>query len=209
MKILSDNKKQPAKQPFTVHDYLFRPENDGNKYISIDIKSAIFVAYHKNGIIPEETWQLFLQKYTKSKFLLNSKKLRLKIFGKVNHGEMNNILVTELIIAIWDMIKEYVTESLNDKINLLAIEGDEIVLVMKNQNQNEEYGRIIERLKGLIDLSYCVNITCFQLKFIQKHNCYVKLYCYPENEPFDLKCVNFRQYVNVHKQLTNVATTII
>lgn len=188
-----DPQIEPA---FTIHDRLFQPGNDGNKYISIDIKSAIFVAYHNNGVIEEKTWNDFLKKYTKSRFLLSSKKLRLKIFGKINQGEIHNIIITDQIIAIWNMIKDHVTNSLKEEMSLLAIEGDEMIFAIKQENNN-----LIQKLKETFTFPDYVNITSFQLKFIKDLNCYCKIYDYPCNKPFDLKCVNYLQYIKIYKHI--------
>ncbi len=102
-------------------------------------------------------------------------------------------------------LEQYITDTLKDNVQLLAIEGDEMVFIIKDKEKDKESDlnalQIIDKLKETFNFPDYVSITSFRLKFIKEFNCYAKIYDYPCTKPFDLKCINYKQYVNVYKHL--------
>lgn len=175
----------------TLYKKLYKPENNKKMFVSIDIKSAVFIAYRELGIITEESWTEFMIKYTPSKFLINSKRLRLEIFGKINKNNINSIIIPNLIINVWNKIENSILEA-----ELLAIEGDELILELKN----DESALIIIKNIMECEIPDYINITCYHLKCftINEKIYYTKIYKYPEGKPFDLKCAEKKEYTGIY-----------
>jgi hypothetical protein len=172
--------------PFTIAKKLYCPENDTKVFISIDIKSSIFKAYHDMGIIPEDSWTKFMDRFTTSQLLKSNKQFRLKVFGGLNKNKNHSVMINNTIIEVWNKIHEIFTPK------LLAIEGDEIVLY-----SGDDYQTDLDRLTCL-GLGTGVRISCFRLeataeklihsdKEITIHY-YIRHFVDSANK-FDIKCV--------------------
>ena len=182
-------------KPFTIASMVYRKENENNKFISFDIIGSIFLAYYQLGIINKPTWSEFAGQFTSSKFLLNNKKLRVKIFGKLDPGcKTHNVIINNTILPIWDKLKHHFFGQ------LIAIEGDEIVITTDN------YERDLQIIKD-IQLHNYVRVLCYSLTthMIEKNTYFSRHFLFPENKKPDIKCANIENkydaYVDIFKKL--------
>ncbi|AYV78451.1 MAG: hypothetical protein Edafosvirus13_16 [Edafosvirus sp.] len=178
---------------FTIHSKLYIPENDSKEFISIDIKAAIFTAYHQYGIIKESSWIDFLKNFTTSKFLMASKKFRLEIFGKLDVKKIHNIMIPNTIIDVWNELKTNYADI------LLSIEGDELVLSPPNCK------KVMDELIKLKFPDH-VGLTCYRINYydISGSKIYKKTYMYPIAKRFDLKCATKELYTALYQILNNM-----
>jgi hypothetical protein len=174
--------------------YRFDTHDEKRRYVSLDIKSAVFLAYQLNGIITEPTWEGFLRRFTSSQFLFGSKKFRLETLGRVDVKGKNMRLVSHITCGVWDTIKERYEKY------LIALEGDEILL---------EAGDGV--LEGILQekLPSYISVSAFSLRIgeIDGSKFFVKEYSYPVGKKPDLKCVEGERRMEIYvKYHTSVAT---
>lgn len=110
-------------KPFTICNKIYQPLNDNAVFISIDVKASIFQAYYDLGIIPQKTWASFMEQFTNDPYLINNKKLRLKVFGKLDKNKTNSILIPNTILPFYQRL--LTIDDLSS--DLMVVEGDEIV----------------------------------------------------------------------------------
>lgn len=66
---------------------IYKPENNGKVFLSIDMKKANFSALHeyRDDIFGEaHTWEKFISRFTDNKHIINSKYIRQVIMGNLN-----------------------------------------------------------------------------------------------------------------------------
>lgn len=63
---------------------LYNEENEGNIFLSIDLRKANFQALKYVGVLPDETYKDFIYRNNGSDYFADSKYLRQVIFGKLN-----------------------------------------------------------------------------------------------------------------------------
>ena len=181
-------KKGVTYNPFTIHSQIYTTKNHHSKqlFASLDIKKAIFVAYQQAKIITDATWRDFMKRFTNSEFLIGSKKLRLEIFGKLDKGKRNSILMSNLITDVWDNIRNKYADI------FIAMEGDEIILAPKNDTD-------VEKILNDKFPEY-INVTMYRIKCVEMSDkqFYVKEYTYPVDKTFELKCLDKKIYTTIY-----------
>lgn len=65
---------------------VYTEENDGRYFVSIDLKKANFQALKKAGVLKDDTYEDFVERFGGDEYIKNSKYLRQVIFGKMNPG---------------------------------------------------------------------------------------------------------------------------
>jgi len=203
-------------EPFVVTTELYIQENHNKEYIELDVIGAISTAYHLRGIYAE-SWNDFLGKFTKSKFLMVSKKFRLEIFGKLDSYKKNGIMHTKIIIDVWNSIKHKYGPM------LLSLYGDALIL---HPTGDIKCAEVVNELTKLIP-SY-ISLSCFQLRcydivkdlhlpsITRKANSvlnaittkkvlkdvhnkiFTRVYSYPIGKRFDVKCAEGDMRTKIH-----------
>ena len=188
---------------FTICNTLYCPENDSKQFVSLDISAAVYLAYRNQGVF-NEPWKKFMERFTRSQFLINSKVLRLKIFGKLDRNNMNNILFTNEMITVWNLHGSKISESFK----FLALEGDEILLKPNNAITSNDF----EQMVGELKLPPHVNAQLYRVKSIDSKitgdetlgQFYAKIYDYPKGKHFDVKCVHKPLFVKAYIKMCDL-----
>lgn len=108
---------------------MYTEENDGRYFISIDLKKANFQALKYVGVIKDETYADFVDRFGGDKYIKESKYLRQVIFGKMNPGR--TVKVEKFIMGkIYTLTHQWIEDmgyeffSMNsDEIVFRGIEG--------------------------------------------------------------------------------------
>lgn len=202
-----DPKLNPNYLKSAGHLYRNKIEFDGKEFIEIDLKSAFFQTYYEAKIIECDTWSKFLSQFTKSKFLATSKKFRLEIFSKLDLKSGNKIH------------RQMTTNLLNNVLNILTtnITNIENILISKNEDQLLFYPKNSEDLKCTLDTilqlmeskilpQHYLTVTHFRLKHVlfQEKEFYQKIYSYPADKSFDIKCLDKHLYTQTYADLLKV-----
>lgn len=104
---------------------IYKPENNGRIYLSIDMKSANFSALHeyRDDIFGgAHTWEEFISRFTDNKHIINSKYIRQVIMGNLNPKRQTayeKVLMDKLLTDILHtgvINKKYVAAFLADEI---------------------------------------------------------------------------------------------
>jgi hypothetical protein len=180
---------------FTICNCLYKPHNENKSFVSLDISAAVHRAYMEKGIITD-VWTVFMQKFTKSKFLSVNKQLRLQIYGRVDKANMNRIMFSNLIVNVANEIKDKIEAS---GYKILSVEGDEILMEPPENLGVTDFEMYISNLH----LPNYINAMFFTLKYFPKDvnimpPFYVKLYKYPANKRFEIKCLNRAFHVKAY-----------
>lgn len=183
---------------FTISKNLYNANNHNKLFISLDITSAIFLAYHKIGIITEPTWELFLRNHcTNSHSFISNKKMRLMIFGKLDKSKQHNVLIPNQIIPIWEQIKGIIDEK-----NKLAMEGDELILYTNEDNCMKDVNKLCD-----LKLPSYVKLVCFKLIDLcpnEKNKYYARQFIYPKDKVYDIKCAGQHNLFAAHKKYLSI-----
>jgi len=185
-------------KPFTIANLVYNPQNDNKIFISIDVRASIFLAYYTLGIIDPEydTWEKFMEQFTHDPILINNKKIRSKIFGKLDQKNVHSKLINETILPIWAEIKDFASN------NLMAIEGDEIIL--GPFTDNDSFTEYVEHLIFLTTKNVNnIKIKCYKLhKIIANNNiCYIRQFLFPPHEQPDIKCATENNIYEAYQQI--------
>lgn len=69
----------------------YNQETDGCRFVSIDLKKANFQALKYVGVLDDEDYDHFIEKYGGDEYIKGSKYLRQVIFGKMNPGRTTTV----------------------------------------------------------------------------------------------------------------------
>lgn len=69
----------------------YNQETDGCRFVSIDLKKANFQALKYVGVLDDEDYDNFIEKYGGDEYIKGSKYLRQVIFGKMNPGRTTTV----------------------------------------------------------------------------------------------------------------------
>lgn len=139
---------------------LYIDENDGHKFISIDMKKANFSAlrYYSPAIFNnKETWEDYLADFTDSEHIKNSKYIRQVILGACNPGRQ-----VKYEKYLMSKICDYLTHSYGSSITFYSLSNDEIILRNDTSPVSEEGIRFAIR-KNSEPLSKLVRVESFYL----------------------------------------------
>ncbi len=163
---------------------IYKPMNDGKRFISIDMKQANFHAlkeYSSDIFNDAETWEEFMRNFTDDQHIINSKYVRQVILGNCNpkrHITYEKYLMCFLIPYLAEAI------CMDD---IVCFTNDEIAIQTDN---NKKYD--VERINDCIFASPLIakiplKVEEFELKNIGDGLGFIKLY---DDEHFNLKCVD-------------------
>lgn len=108
---------------------LYKGDNVGNRYISIDLREANFQAlrFHDPAIVRDcETWSEFIGKWSDSDYLKNTKLNRQRLLGKLS-PEKQSIIETYIMSGIHEMLTMRQTN-----LELVSLKTDEIIYKIGN-----------------------------------------------------------------------------
>lgn len=119
------NKYSVQNKNFSNKD-IFRQSNDGNTFISIDMRKANFSSlryYDKDIFSSAKTWEEFISKFTDNQHIINSKYIRQVILGNCN--PKRHITYEKYLM---DGILTWLTEIYVSKDRIVFFSNDEIVI---------------------------------------------------------------------------------
>ena len=100
----------------------YNQETDGCRFISIDLKKANFQALKYVGVLNDESYNSFMDKFGADEYIKGSKYLRQVIFGKMNPGR-----TTTVEKYIMEKIMSIANEVLPMEFKLYSQNSDELV----------------------------------------------------------------------------------
>ena len=115
-------------------------ENNGKRFISIDLKKANFQAMKAYGFIKEDTYEDFIKSFGGDDYIANSKYLRQVIFGNLNPLRQVN-KEKELISNAYHLVEDMLTHDKSgaDVASIYSFNSDEIVLMVYPNYKDDEY----------------------------------------------------------------------
>lgn len=185
---------------------LYIEDNDRRTFVSIDMKKANFSAlnYYSGDIFDNcPSWEAFVEQFTNSKHIINSKYIRQVIFGACNPKKQiqyERFLMNQLL---QDMIKQINT------LYVYSLGEDEILLY------TEDCGYSMKKLSEAVNSSpigKLVRITIFDLEHINGTNGWLKtIYDIGERaaseDTIEFKCLDAEIYHQIVKHYYNDVIT--
>lgn len=199
-------------RPYTPKKNLYVEDNNGKKFISLDMKKANFSAlrFYDEAIFGgAATWEKFISRFTDSEHIISSKYIRQVIMGACNPKRqiqqekmimfmLLNDVVTQLklrqahdgcsdIEAMLSNIEEYEIYSLGE---------DEIIIEVTGEKSLTYYTKIIEDIVSTTKYRDFIRVTAFTLKKIQGTDGWIK---YITQHEVEFKCLNAEIYHQIVK----------
>lgn len=142
------------------HSYYTEATN-GCKFISIDLKKANFQAMKYVGVIDDETYSDFIDRFGGDEYIKNSKYLRQVIFGKMNPGR--TVTVEKYIMG---KIMAYADEVLPIGFELYSQNSDELVYKLNSETFVGDINIICKVLEKVVldNLNIEVRVEYVQVK---------------------------------------------
>lgn len=137
---------------------IYHPDNDGHKFISIDMRKANFSSlrhYDENMFAGASTWEDFIRKFTDNEHIINSKYIRQVVLGNCNpkrHITYEKYLMDNIIELIKDLIPNNIVFFSNDEIIIDVTHYKCIVsiLIYELQEYLNEYSSIPLKVESFI-----------------------------------------------------------
>lgn len=200
---------------------IFTSLNDGEKFISIDLKKANFQAlkYFDSSIVFGcDSYDEFISRYTDINYFKESKYLRERIFGELNPKRTTTIEKYILSRIIREVLSKI--EWLNGNFEIYTVNSDEVIYKLSNKDNTiweTIDDNLLATLKGEIYNynvnGFLVNVEKFELKKYQfGFECSdAKLEVYRKvvnTEATDkLMCCPNIYYTQVYKHINNIRIT--
>ena len=169
---------------------IYKPENNGRIYLSIDMKSANFSALHeyRSDIFGgAHTWEEFISRFTDNKHIINSKYIRQVIMGNLNPKRQTayeKVLMDKLLTDI-------LHAKVIDKKYVAAFLADEIIFDVTDLENRHEVIVDIYKISGQVPY---MNTETFSLHKIYGYGVdgYIKDVCSMDNagRRIKVKCVD-------------------
>jgi len=154
---------------------IYKDNNIGKKFISIDMIKANFTTLRIINVIKEKSYEDFISKFTDDKFIAESKYFRQVVFGNLNSKR----IVKREKIEMIDLVKQFKDEELFIPVSLST---DEILI---------EYNDYIYKMLCLLLDKETFKINSFTLVKIKGPSkdvdSYMRLF---EDKTYDFKCMN-------------------
>lgn len=154
---------------------IYKDDNIGKKFISIDMIKANFTTLRIIEIIKEKTYEDFISKFTDDKFIAESKYFRQVVFGNLNPKR----IVKREKIEMINLAKEFEDE---ESFTPVSLSTDEILI---------EYNDYIYKLlDSLLDKETfkIKSFTLIKIKGpVKDVDFYMRLF---EDKTYDFKCMN-------------------
>ena len=168
---------------------IFKPSNDGQSFISIDMRKANFSSlHHYNADIfgGADSWEDFISKYTDNQHIINSKYIRQVILGNCN--PKRHITYEKYLM---DGALTYLTEVFVSMDRVVFFSNDEIVLDVSDMDRNKQ-----ERVKfaisnGMKDMPVPLKTELFMLhKIVGTDGYYKEIIDENGNVEIEFKCLD-------------------
>lgn len=208
-KIISDMKSNPKYQEFNTGDMMcysvngmglpqvgstdiYKTTNRGKYYLSIDLKKANFQALKYVGVIEESNYETWLRKWTKLPHLLNSKYLRVVVFGQLNPGR--HITVEKYISA---KIHNHLCEvfAIDDLIKFVSFRNDELIWEIPEEKLETIARLTADFQKSIAEFGFEVSVELFKMhcfELVQEdsgHSLYFYKKEYFNGDPNSYHCI--------------------
>lgn len=182
-----------------INNEVYEKKNNGQIFLSVDIKSANFaVLQHIHAIDAQTypTWSDFLSSFVGSRpFFTRSKKLRMKCLGKLPEyhklealwGHFTAVTYRKTLCSYFDEIDVNRT--------CVALTGDEVVFRLDISLKEQALIDIMHNLqKRLLTDSPIIkfHVQIYRLQTFHwrgKNMCFARMFIGQDNGQFDLKCV--------------------
>lgn len=214
-----NNSDIKAVHPLVPQRNLYTEEQDGNSFVSVDLKKANFQALkyvNSEIVLNTDTYEDFIGKFTDSEYIKKSKYTRQVIFGKLNPKKTINI-EKRIINEIY--------KTLNDKFNLTdylepySMCTDEIIYKVKNNDNNVLTDLLCDKSLMMMEqiikdtLGFEVRINYFTLKLHQfklatseaKVNAFTKLNQVTNEVSY--ACIPSTYYPQIYKLINGLDVT--
>ena len=141
---------------------IYNDECAGKWYVSFDLRKANFQALKRCGVIKEDTYEDFVDKYDKSFYFKKSKYTRQVIFGKLN--PKRQITVEHYLMSnLLNLVNESeFNEMWYKNAKVIAYKSDEVVYEVNDPID----AKILESYEKVIKEKYDINVhvECFYIK---------------------------------------------
>ena len=131
---------------------VYTEENDGRYFISIDLKKANFQALKKAGVLKDETYEDFVERFGGDEYIKNSKYLRQVIFGKMNPGrtiKVEKYIMGEIYLAVHLTIEGMGYEFFSLNSDELVFRGKKDVWKTLDKDLCEKFENAIRNMLGV------------------------------------------------------------
>ena len=185
---------------------LYIEPNDGGRFISVDMKKANFSAmnYYSPLIFMADTWEKFIGKYTSSQHIINSKYIRQVILGACNPRQQ-----TRYENCLMSTLCKHIIDSFRDSLHVYSLGEDEIIITIKNSNEdiNPPLDFSLKKFRKVLNscpsgISQLVRIEMFDLYKLDNIG-WMKVDCNGARG-VEFKCVDGEIYHQVIKHFFNV-----
>lgn len=148
---------------------IYAEDCEGKTFISFDLKKANFQALKYAGVIKEDTYEDFIDKFDKSFYFKKSKYVRQVIFGKLNPRRTVNV-EHFMMSKVIDACNTYFEKLKELNARIVAFKSDEIVYEVDSPIDGLTLRRYSEWIKD--KLGFDVRAECIQIEFlpIVNHN---------------------------------------
>lgn len=164
---------------------IYKPENNGRIFLSIDMKKANFSALHeyRDDIFGgAHTWEEFISRFTNNKHIINSKYIRQVIMGNLNPKRQTAYEKMLMDKLLTDILHAKVIS----KENVAAFLADEIIFDVTNLENRREVIADIYKISGQVPY---MNTEAFSLHKIYGYGVdgYIKNVCSMDNAGRSIK----------------------
>ena len=166
---------------------IFKPSNDGKRFISIDMRKANFSSlHHYDPTIfgDANSWEEFIGKYTDNQHIIRSKYIRQVILGNCN--PKRHITYEKYLM---DGVLTHLTEVFVSMDCVVFFSNDEIVIDVSDMNENEQERIAFAISNGMKDMPVPLKTELFVLHKIVGTDGYYKEIL-NDNADIEFKCLN-------------------
>lgn len=182
-----------------IENEVYQTKNDGQVFLSVDMKSANFsLLQYLNAIDIHTypTWSHFLSSFVGSRSIFTeTKKLRMRCLGLLPKYYKLEALWIHFTATIYQKV---LCRCLNEKdlpIKCVALTGDEVVFHLKASISDEKVIDLMEHMQRRLTkespivkfLVQTYRLRTFHWK--DKHMCFARMFIGQNDKQFDLKCV--------------------
>ena len=174
---------------------LYKEENEGKLFISVDMKKANFSAlrfYDASIFKYAETWEEWLSNFTESKHIKNSKYIRQVIMGACNPKKQVNY-EAYITTQLYNLLKEVDAE----KLVLYSLSNDELIfeyklpdMFVENFNLHKDVEDILNIKNQFDDIIAKSPYDFFRTEVVELENIGYGFKRIINGEIFELKCVS-------------------
>jgi hypothetical protein len=180
-----------------IDNRVYFPKNDGQIYLSVDIKAAAFSLLQHIQAIDAQTypsWADFLSTFVGSRpLLLQSKRIRLRCLGTLPDYYKLEALWTHFTGTIYKTILSPCLAEMNVDAVCVAVAGDEVVFHLGSIDQ-EKVVNLVHHVKQKLNEIPIVTflVQAYRLRMFRwkdQHTCFARVFISQSEQSFDLKCV--------------------